>query len=460
MLGSVRNFLFDQAAGELHMRRTTANRRTVLRAAGLSVTLPFLESLQSRACAATISETRPVRMACLFFANGAIMDKWRPTGDGAEFQFGPTLEPLAEVRDQLLVLEGLTQHHARANGDGPGDHARNAGAFLTGAQPKKTSGADIRVGQSIDQAVAERIGHQTRLPSIELGIDRGRNAGSCDSGYACSYSSNISWKTPATPCLKESNPRAAFERLFGSPQQAADMQRRIRNRRSILDFVGEDSRRLQPALSGADRQKLDEYFTSVRDVERRVERAAEQPQQIPELQLPDGIPAELTEHINLMFDILLLAFQTDSTRVATMMLADAGSNRTYPEVEVRDGHHELSHHQNDAAKMEKIARIDRYLVERLARFLGRLKAIDEGGRSLLDNSMILYGSAISDGNRHNHDDLPILLAGGGGGTLKTGRYVKYEKDTPLNNLFLSMAHRMGASLDSLGDSRGLLTGLD
>ncbi|MFN5435907.1 MAG: DUF1552 domain-containing protein [Planctomyces sp.] len=442
------------------MRRTTANRRTVLRAAGLSVTLPFLESLQSRARAATTSETRPVRMACLFFANGAIMDKWRPTGDGAEFQFGPTLEPLAEVRDQLLVLEGLTQHHARANGDGPGDHARNAGAFLTGAQPKKTSGADIRVGQSIDQAVAERIGHQTRLPSIELGIDRGRNAGSCDSGYACSYSSNISWKTPTTPCLKESNPRAAFERLFGSPQQAADMQRRIRNRRSILDFVGEDSRRLQPALSGADRQKLDEYFTSVRDVERRVERAAEQPQQIPELQLPDGIPAELTEHINLMFDILLLAFQTDSTRVATMMLADAGSNRTYPEVEVRDGHHELSHHQNDAAKMEKIARIDRYLVERLARFLGRLKAIDEGGRSLLDNSMILYGSAISDGNRHNHDDLPILLAGGGGGTLKTGRYVKYEKDTPLNNLFLSMAHRMGASLDSLGDSRGLLTGLD
>jgi len=442
------------------MGRRTANRRTVLQAAGLSVTLPFLESLQARVTVASPAETRPVRMACLFFANGAIMDKWRPTGDGAEFQFGPTLEPLSEVRDHLLVLEGLTQHHARANGDGPGDHARNAGAYLTGAQPKKTSGADIRVGQSIDQAIAERIGHQTRLPSIELGIDRGRNAGSCDSGYACSYSSNISWKTASTPCLKESNPRAAFERLFGTQQQAADQQRRIRNRRSILDFVGEDSRRLQPALSGADRQKLDEYFTSVRDVERRVERAAEQPQQIPELQLPDGIPTELSEHINLMFDILLLAFQTDSTRVATMMLADAGSNRTYPEVEVRDGHHELSHHQNDAAKMEKISRIDRYLVERLARFLSRLKSIDEGGRSLLDNSMILYGSAISDGNRHNHDDLPILLAGGGGGTLKTGRYLKYEKDTPLNNLFLSMAQRMGAPLDSLGDSRGLLTGLD
>ncbi|MFM7868204.1 MAG: DUF1552 domain-containing protein, partial [Planctomycetaceae bacterium] len=211
------------------MGRRTANRRTVLQAAGLGVTLPFLESLQARVTVASPAETRPVRMACLFFANGAIMDKWRPTGDGAEFQFGPTLEPLSEVRDHLLVLEGLTQHHARANGDGPGDHARNAGAYLTGAQPKKTSGADIRVGQSIDQAIAERIGHQTRLPSIELGIDRGRNAGSCDSGYACSYSSNISWKTASTPCLKESNPRAAFERLFGTPQQAADQQRRIRN---------------------------------------------------------------------------------------------------------------------------------------------------------------------------------------------------------------------------------------
>jgi hypothetical protein len=443
------------------MRRRILDRRTVLRGLGCGVSLPFLEAmLPSRAVAAALAETRPVRMACLFFANGAIMDKWRPTGEGADFQFSPTLEPLADLKNNLLILEGLTQHHARANGDGPGDHARNASAYLTGAQPRKTSGADISVGQSIDQAVAERIGSQTRLPSLELGVDRGRNAGNCDSGYSCAYSSNISWKSATTPSAKEANPRSAFERIFGNPEQAADNERRRRNRASILDFVGEDTKRIQPSLSGADRQKLDEYFTSLRDVEQRVARAMEGPKEVPELALPEGIPAELSEHINLMFDILTLAFQTDSTRVASFMLADAGSNRTYPEVEVRDGHHELSHHQSDAEKMEKISRIDRYLIERFARFLKNLHNIDEGGRSLLDNSMILYGSAISDGNRHNHDDLPILLAGGGGGTIRGGRYIKYENETPLNNLFLSMAQRMGAPLDSIGDSKGLLTQLD
>ncbi|MGV2336710.1 MAG UNVERIFIED_CONTAM: DUF1552 domain-containing protein [Planctomycetaceae bacterium] len=439
------------------MARMILPRRTLLRGLGAAISLPMLESMAPAYAAVTTAA--PVRMACLFFANGAIMDKWRPSGDGADFALSPTLQPLENVKNHLLVLEGLTQHHARANGDGPGDHARNASAYLTGAQPRKTSGADISVGQSIDQAVAEKIGSQTRLPSIELGIDRGRNAGSCDSGYSCSYSSNISWKTATTPCSKESNPRAAFERLFGSPEEAADRERRLRDRRSILDFVGGDLKRIQPSLSGADRQKLDEYFTSLRDVEQRVARADQGPREVPELKLPDGVPAELKEHIRLMFDILALAFQTDSTRVATFMLADAGSNRTYPDVDVRDGHHELSHHQNDQGKMEKISRIDRYLVEQFAGFLTRLSSISEGGSTLLDNSMILYGSAISDGNRHNHDDLPILLAGGGGGSIKSGRYIKYAKETPLNNLFISMAQRMGAQLDSLGDSHGPLENL-
>ena len=445
------------------MARLILPRRMLLKGFGAAISLPLLESMTpARALAGSLgpAAAAPVRMACLFFANGAIMDKWRPTGEGKDFQLSTTLQPLESVKNHLLVLEGLTQHHARANGDGPGDHARNASAYLTGAQPRKTSGADISVGQSIDQAIAEKIGGQTRLPSIELGIDRGRNAGNCDSGYSCSYSSNISWKTPTTPCSKESNPRSAFERLFGSPEQAADRERRLRDRRSILDFVGGDVKRIQPALSGADRQKLDEYFTSLRDVEQRVARADQGPREVPELQLPDGVPAELKEHIRLMFDILALAFQTDSTRVATLMLADAGSNRTYPDVDVRDGHHELSHHQNDVEKMEKISRIDRYLVEQFAGFLNRLNGISEGGRSLLDNSMILYGSAISDGNRHNHDDLPILLAGGGGGTISTGRYIKYPKETPLNNLFISMADRMGAPMDSLGDSKGPLENLN
>ena len=445
------------------MARLILPRRMLLKGFGAAISLPLLESMTpARALAGSPgpAAAAPVRMACLFFANGAIMDKWRPTGEGKDFQLSTTLQPLESVKNHLLVLEGLTQHHARANGDGPGDHARNASAYLTGAQPRKTSGADISVGKSIDQAIAEKIGGQTRLPSIELGIDRGRNAGNCDSGYSCSYSSNISWKTPTTPCSKESNPRSAFERLFGNPEQAADRERRLRDRRSILDFVGGDVKRIQPALSGADRQKLDEYFTSLRDVEQRVARADQGPREVPELQLPDGVPAELKEHIRLMFDILALAFQTDSTRVATFMLADAGSNRTYPDVDVRDGHHELSHHQNDAEKMEKISRIDRYLVEQFAGFLDRLNGISEGGRSLLDNSMILYGSAISDGNRHNHDDLPILLAGGGGGTISTGRYIKYPKETPLNNLFISMADRMGAPMDSLGDSKGPLENLN
>ncbi len=439
------------------MSRQFLHRRMVLRGIGTGLALPLLESmLPARALAAGVAQTAPVRMACLFFANGAIMDKWKPTGEGKDFQLSPTLEPLAEMKDDLLIIGGLAQHHARANGDGAGDHARNASAYLTGAQPKKTSGADITVGQSMDQAVAEKIGSQTRLPSIELGIDRGRNAGSCDSGYSCAYSSNISWKTASTPCSKEVNPRAAFERLFGNPQNAADMERRRRNRKSILDFVSEDANRIQQAVSGADRQKLDEYFSSVRDIEQRVGRADNGPKEVPELNLPDGVPPELAAHMNLMFDILVLAFQTDSTRVATLMVADAGSNRTYPEIDVRDGHHEMSHHQNDAHKIEQIAKIDKYLVERFAWFLQKLKSTSEGESNLLHNSMILYGSAISDGNRHNHDDLPIILAGRGGGTIDSGRYVLLPEETPLNNLFLSMADRMGAKLDSLGDSKGML----
>ena len=440
------------------MSRFSLHRRTVLRGLGTSLALPMLEAMRpTRAVGGPLAaQTAPVRMACLFFANGAIMEQWKPTGEGADYQLSPTLSPLAAVKDDLLILGGLAQHHARANGDGAGDHARNASAFLTGAQPRKTSGADISVGQSIDQAVAERVGSITRLPSIELGIDRGRNAGSCDSGYSCAYSSNISWKTASTPCGKEVNPRSAFERIFGNEAKAASAERRRKSRQSILDFVSDDAKRIDQVVSAADRQKLEEYFSSVRDIEQRVARAGEGPKEVPELNLPDGVPPELREHMNLMFDILVLAFQTDSTRVASLMLADAGSNRTYPEIEVRDGHHEMSHHQKDAHKIEQIAKIDKYLVERFAYFVQKLKDTKEGDGNLLDNSMILYGSAISDGNRHSHDDLPIILAGRGGRTIKTGRYVVHPEDTPLNNLFLSMAERMGAGMDSLGDSTGTL----
>lgn len=394
-------------------------------------------------------------MAFIFFPNGAIMDRWKPEGEGTNFKLNTTMQSLEPHKSELLVLTGLTQHHGRANGDGGGDHARNASSFLTGAQPRKTAGADIEVGISIDQAAAKRIGDQTRLPSLELGINRGRNAGSCDSGYSCAYSANISWKTANTPTAKEINPRLAFERIFGSREAVATRARRNRFRKSILDFVADDASRLQTRLGGNDRQKLDEYFTSVREIEQRIDRAGHlRPADIPEMNLPEGVPAEFAEHIRLMYDIMMIAFRTDSTRIATFMVGDAGSNRSYHEVDVRDGHHGLSHHRDDSKKIEQIARIDRYLVDQFAAFLTRMRQVPEGEGNLLDNSMILYGSAIADGNRHSHHDLPIVLAGRGGGTISTGRALHYPNETPLNNLFLSMAERVGADIAALGDSTG------
>ena len=395
------------------MSSTTIDRRTVLRGgAGTAISLPLLDIMQPSARAAAAAKaTAPTRMAFIFFPNGAIMDQWKPEGEGSDFKLNSSMAALEAHRNDLLLFGGLTQHHARANGDGGGDHARNASAFLTGAQPRKTAGADIQVGVSIDQAAAAVIGNKTRLPSLELGIERGRNAGSCDSGYSCAYSTNVSWKSPNTPTAKEINPKLAFERIFGNPEDAANQERRNRFRKSILDFVSDDAKRLQTKLGGTDRRKLDEYFNSVREIEQRIDRANHlRPVEIPEMDLPPGVPAELANHLALMYDIMLLAFQTDSTRIATFMVGDAGCNRTYREVEVRNGHHELSHHRNDKDKMEQISRIDKWLVEQFSGFLTRMKAIKEGEGNLLDNSMILYGSAISDGMRHDHSDLPIMVA--------------------------------------------------
>lgn len=439
------------------MKNIRLNRRTVLRGAGTALSLPLLDIMQSTTASAAAGQTAPTRAAFIFFPNGAIMDRWKPEGEGKGYTLNSAMESLQPHKDDLLVMTGLTQHHGRANGDGGGDHARNASSFLTGAQPRKTAGADIEVGVSIDQAVAKQIGSHTRLPSLELGIERGRNAGSCDSGYSCAYSTNISWKSPNTPNAKEINPRLAFERLFGTPEAAVTQERRNRFRKSILDFVGDDAARLQGRLGGADRRKLDEYFTSVREIEQRIDRANHlRPQDIPEMELPEGVPTELTEHLRLMYDIILLAFQTDSTRIATFMVGDAGCNRSYHEVDVKNGHHQLSHHQNDEEKIAQIARIDKYLVDQFATFLSRMKSVREGSSNLLDNSMILYGSAISDGNRHAHHDLPIVVAGRGGGTIDSGRAIHFPNETPLNNLFLSMADRVGAKISELGDSTGRL----
>ncbi len=442
-------------------------RRTFLRGVGASLALPLFEAMGpsplAAAQAASGSEL-PRRMAFIFFPNGAIMPDWTPEETGRDYQLSKTLQPLADVREDLLVLSGLTHDKARANGDGAGDHARCSAAFLTGAQPRKTSGSDIYVGQSIDQLAAEKIGGLTRLPSLELGIEGGRQAGKCDSGYSCAYVSNISWRSPTTPMAKEIDPKAVFERLFGGSYQDAKAQAaRDFYRQSILDFVADDARKLRQQLGLADRRKMDEYFESVRAVEQRITKAGDATDiDMPEdaIEIPPGIPREVAEHIRLMYDLMALAFQTDSTRISTLMLANAGSNRTYPDLGVNSGHHQLSHHRNDKEKMDQIQRVDQFLVEQFAYFIRRLKSIPEGDGTLLDNSMIVYGSGISDANRHDHHNLPVLLAGRGGGTITTGQHIRVDRETPMNNLYLSLLDRVGEGGYSFGDSKARLTVLD
>ncbi len=441
------------------------HRRTFLKGVGATLGLPLLEAMLPAGGFAAQSAGAPKRMAFVFVPNGVIVPDWTVKGEGADWQLSPTLEPLAKVKDRVCVVSGLMQDNARAKGDGPGDHARSSAAFLTGAHPVKTSGVDIKVGQSVDQVAADKAGRQTKLPSIELGTEGGRNAGQCDSGYSCAYSNNISWKTATTPMAKEINPRLVFERLFGSTddrEAAKGRAKRDEYRKSILDLVTDDANKLKQQLGQTDRRKVDEYFSSVREIEQRIERAKADSsnQKIPDLTLPRGVPKQLDEHIGLMFELMALAFQTDTTRVATFMMANEGSNRSYPMVGVNDGHHHLSHHQNKQDWIDHLKKIDKYLVGHFAKFLEKLNGISEGNGTLLDNSMIVYGSAIADGNRHSHHDLPILLAGKGGGTIASGRHLVYPKETPLNNLFLSMLDRMDAKVDSLGDSTGRLKGLE
>lgn len=440
---------------------TRISRRTVLKGLGAAaVALPWLEAMAPlRALAGTASKA-PTRLAFLYVPNGVVMPDWRPTADGALGELPPILKPLETVKNDLLVLTGLTADKARPNGDGPGDHARALAAFLTGCQPRKTDGADIRVGTSVDQVAASRIGDQTRLPSLEIGCEGGRNAGSCDSGYSCAYSNTISWRSPTTPVPKEVNPKLVFERLFSTAPNAEREARDLR-RRSILDFVREDAVSLQGKLGANDRRKLDEYFSSVRDIEQRIERAAKMPEvKVPDGPRPSGVPASYEEHLKLMCDLLVLAFQTDTTRVCTFVLANEGSNRAYPFLSIPEGHHELSHHQNDAKKLAKLREINTFHMKQFAYLLTKLKSIREGDGTLLDHCLIAYGSGNSDGNRHNHDDLPILLAGRGNGTVKTGRHVKFPRETPLNNLWLSMLDRVDVRVPTLGDATGRLQGLE
>ena len=461
-------------------------RRTFLRgSAAAAVSLPFLDAMRPATASAQNGEAdRPVRSAYVFFPNGAIMDRWKPKRAGTKFELPETLKALAPVRDDLLVLSGLAQDGARSHGDGGGDHARNAASFLTCSHPRKTSGADINAGVSIDQLIAAEAGSATKMPSLELGLERSQHSGRCDSGYSCAYVSNVSWRAPNVPTSKEVNPRLVFDRLFGSEGETPEARAKRRaTRASILDFVATDAERLQKRLGRHDRAKLDEYLTSVREVERRIEIAvADEARQKdrPEAEIPDfprEMPRDKWQRMRLMYDLLVLAFRTDSTRVATFMLANGASNWSFPDVDVREGHHQLSHHRNNADSIGKIARVDQYLAEQFAYFVRQLKETPDGDGSLLDNCMVLYGSGVSDGNRHNHDDLPVVLAGGGGGAIKTGRHLVYGKvkgnadrgssrlkglanqETPMANLYLAMAAAHGVERASFGDSTGVLPGL-
>ena len=444
---------------------TTLSRRTMLRGLGTAMALPWLEAMGPVARAAVQGPTVPQRLAFFYVPNGVHMPHWTPEAVGPLGNLPAILRPLEPVKADLLVLSGLTQDGARAHGDGPGDHARSMASFLTGIHPKKTAGLGLKAGVSVDQVAAAHLGRGTKLPSIELGIDRGAQAGNCDSGYSCAYSSNISWRSESSPMAKEVDPRLAFERLFGDqlrPGESAEARgKRERYRKSVLDFVAEDARQLQGRLGQNDRQKVDEYLTSVRELEARMTRVATASHiDLAGVRKPTGIPKENRDHIRLMFDVLALAFQADVTRVATFAFANEGSTKSYRFLGVPEGHHDLSHHGRDPEKQAKVERINTYHIEQFAYFLARLKGMREGAGTVLDHAMIAYGSGISDGDRHNHDDLPILLAGRGGGALATGRHLAFPPNTPLNNLYTTMLARTGIAPGKLGDSNGFLPGLD
>ena len=448
------------------------NRRHFLRGLGVCLALPALDSIvpvrafgaTAASPLATTSTGAPLRMAFLYVPNGVNKKMWKPTGTGADYQLGPSLEPLAPHRSEFQIISRLDQKNGTAGADGAGDHARANASILTGARPKKTAGADIRVGISVDQVAAQHLSDATRFPSLELSCDGVRKSGSCDSGYSCAYQFNLSWRSETTPVAPESNPRLVFERLFGSGkpgERQRNFDQRMTQQRSILDFVMDDAKAMQRQLGRNDQQKLDEYLTGVREIESRIQRA-ERFRQLPDpkSETPAGIPMNYQDHIRLMGDMMVLAFQTDSTRVGTFLLAHDGSNRSFKDIGVSDGHHNLSHHQNKQDILEKIAKIDRFYAEQFAYFLKRMRETkDRDGKSLLDNSMVVYCSGLGDGNAHTHSDLPVIVAGRAGGAFNPGRHFDPGSNTPMNNLYVSMLNRMGVKVDSFGDSTGALQGV-
>lgn len=438
------------------IRKLALDRRSFLRGTGVAIGLPVLDAMTP---ALTAPAEAPRRVMFIFAPNGKKMDEWRPRGSGLD-TLPYLLEPLAPLRKRLTVLSGLALDAARAHGDGPGDHARSAAAFLTAAHPKKTGGTDIFLGQSIDQLLARSHGQATDFPSLELGMEGGRLAGSCDSGYSCAYSNNIAWKDPTTPVTKETDPRAVFARLFGDPEEIGDSaarERRAKRLGSILDLALDDLKRLRTRVGQADRAKLDQYTDAIRELERRLERTTSEG---PEVEVPETIEegriGPFSERVPLMYELARLAFETDRTRIVTFMLGNAGSNRSYRWLKIPGGHHNLSHHRGDKSKLADIREINRWHVEQFAAFLKTMQDTRDGGSNLLDRSAVLYGSGISDGNRHNHDDLPVIVAGRLGDRFRAGAHLQFRRETPLANLHLSVLRALDVPAESFADSTGTL----
>lgn len=437
-------------------------RRSFLRGVGATLVLPALDSLSIRGFAAAKAAKPPLRMAFLYIPNGVNVGEWFPTGEGKGYELSKSLKVIEQHRNDFTVISGLCHDWARAHGNGGGDHARATASFLTGCQAKKTAGADIKLGISVDQIAAQQIGHLTRLPSLELSTDGQRSAGRCDSGYSCAYQFNLAWRSETVPMAPEMDPRLVFERLFGygaSAGKGPEASRRKNLQKSVLDLVLDEAKSLQGRVNAADRRKLDEYFTSVRDIEQRIERAEKFNAEMPDVPVPDGVPETYEAHMKVMFDLLTLAFQTDTTRIATFMLAHDGSNRSFSEIGVPEGHHSISHHQRNPEKLGKIGAIDRFYLKQFGYFLDKLKTVKDGEGRLLDNCMIVYGGGISDGDRHDHSQLPVILAGQAGGTIQSGRRIVLDGEVPMTNLYLAMLDRLGVKAERVGDSTGRLEGL-
>jgi hypothetical protein len=436
-------------------------RRTFLRGAGVTMALPLLDAMVPALRATRLSAANPAtRLGFVYVPNGIIQKAWLPSKAGVGYEFATTMKPLEPFRDKMLVLSNLMQNGGRALGDGAGDHARAGATWLTGVHPKRTEGSDLRAGISADQVAAREFGKKTQFGSLEIGLEEPSLAGNCDSGYSCAYTNTISWRSPTTPNPMEVNPRAVFERLFGDGE-STDPQARLKvmnEDRSLLDFVRGDIARLQPSLGARDKSKLEEYLEGIRDIERRIQKAEEQSAsvQMPLLERPSGIPDDFEDHAKLMSDLMVIAFQTDMTRVISFMMAREGSNRSYRSVGVPDGHHSVTHHQNDPEKIAKTMKIDQLHVKTFSYLVNKMDATKDGDGTLLDHSMLLFGSSISDGNAHTHHDLPLVLVGGANCNIKGGRHIRYAPETPMNNLLVTMLDRAGIPAETLGDSTGKL----